>query len=72
MIDITLKCQEKNICKKIHSFHHYSTWFLVTISVLTPYWEKFKNKKQKKKDLVTIVALKAIFKRMLQEETRLK
>jgi hypothetical protein len=28
MISITLKCQKKNICKKIHKFHHYSTWFL--------------------------------------------
>jgi len=36
MINITLKCQEKNICKKVHSFHHYLTWFLAPISVLTP------------------------------------
>jgi hypothetical protein len=36
MIYITLKCQKKNICKKVHSFHHYLTWFLVPIFVLTP------------------------------------
>jgi hypothetical protein len=36
MINITLKCQEKNICKKIHSFDHYSTWFLVPICILAP------------------------------------
>jgi hypothetical protein len=28
MINVTLKCQEKNICKKIQNFHHYSTCFL--------------------------------------------
>jgi hypothetical protein len=37
MINITLKCQEKNICKKVHSFHHYLTWFLAPISILTPF-----------------------------------
>jgi hypothetical protein len=25
MINITLKCQKKTICKKVHSFHHYPT-----------------------------------------------
>jgi hypothetical protein len=35
MINITLNVK-KNICKKIHSFHHYSTWFLVPISIFTP------------------------------------
>ncbi len=49
MIDITLKCFKKNICKKVHSFHHYLTWFLATISIFAPNWKKFKNKKQKKK-----------------------
>jgi hypothetical protein len=34
MIIITLKCQEKNKCKNVHSCHHYSTWFLVPIFVL--------------------------------------
>jgi len=36
MVDITLKCQEKNICKKVHNFHHYLTWFLAPLIVLTP------------------------------------
>ncbi len=27
---------KKNICKKIHSFHHYPTWFLAPIFVLAP------------------------------------
>jgi hypothetical protein len=36
MISITLKSQEKNICKKVHSFHHYLTWFLAPISTFTP------------------------------------
>jgi hypothetical protein len=40
MINITLKCQEKNICKKVHSFHHYPTWFLVPISLLAPWHNK--------------------------------
>jgi len=33
MINITLKCQEKNICKNIHSFHHYLTWFLAPLII---------------------------------------
>ncbi len=28
---------KKNICKKVHSFHHYPTWFLVPIFVFAPY-----------------------------------
>jgi hypothetical protein len=36
MINIILKCQEKNICKKIHSFHHYLTWFLAPIFIFSP------------------------------------
>jgi hypothetical protein len=36
MINITFKCQEKNICKKVHSFHHYLTWFLAPISIPAP------------------------------------
>ncbi len=35
MTNITFKCK-KNICKKIHSFHHYLTWYLASIFVLTP------------------------------------
>jgi len=27
---------KKNICKKVHNFHHYPTWFLVPIFVLSP------------------------------------
>jgi hypothetical protein len=27
---------KKNICKKVHSFHHYLTWFLATIFILSP------------------------------------
>jgi len=27
---------KKNIYKKIHSFHHYPTWFLIPISILSP------------------------------------
>jgi hypothetical protein len=36
MINITLKCQGENICKIVHIFHHYPTWFLVPIFVHTP------------------------------------
>ncbi len=36
MINIILKCQKNNICKKVHSFHHYLTWFLAPIFVLSP------------------------------------
>jgi hypothetical protein len=36
MINITLKCQKENICKKFQSFHHYLTWFLVPITILAP------------------------------------
>jgi hypothetical protein len=36
MINITLKCQEKNIYKKVHSFHHYSTWFWLLFLYLHP------------------------------------
>jgi hypothetical protein len=36
MINIILKCQEKNICKKIHSFHHYLTWFLAILILFAP------------------------------------
>ncbi len=27
---------KKNVCKKIHSFHHYSTWFLAPIFIFAP------------------------------------
>ncbi len=36
MINITFKCQEKTYVKKIHNFHHYSTWFLAPLIVFTP------------------------------------
>ncbi len=36
MINIILKCQNKDICKKNHNFHHYLTWFLILIFVFTP------------------------------------
>jgi hypothetical protein len=35
MINITLTCQEKNICKKNQNFHHYLTWFLAPIFILS-------------------------------------
>jgi hypothetical protein len=28
--------KEKNICKKVQSFHHHFTWFLAPIFVFTP------------------------------------
>lgn len=31
---MTFKCQEKNMCKKVHNFHHYTTWFLAPLIVL--------------------------------------
>jgi hypothetical protein len=34
MINMTLKCQEKNMCKKVHNFHHYTTWFLAPLILL--------------------------------------
>jgi len=42
MINITLKChmkkkKKKNICKKVHNFHHCLTWFLALIFVLAPF-----------------------------------
>jgi hypothetical protein len=36
MFNIILKCQKKTYVKKIHSFHHYSTWFLVPMCVFAP------------------------------------
>ncbi len=33
--------KKKNICKKVHSFHHYSTWFLAPIYAFTPFWFSF-------------------------------
>jgi len=36
MINITLKCQKYIYMLKIHSFHHYMTWFLTPIFVLHP------------------------------------
>jgi len=35
MINITLKCQKKNICENIYNFQHYVTWFLAPLSVFT-------------------------------------
>ncbi len=29
--------RKKYICKKVHSFHHYLTWFLAPMCVPTPY-----------------------------------
>jgi hypothetical protein len=39
MVNIAFKCQKKNICKKIHIFHHNLTWFLTSISIITPLLE---------------------------------
>jgi len=36
MINITFKCHKKNICKKVHNFHHCLTWFLAPFFVLSP------------------------------------
>jgi len=36
MINITLKCQAKNICRKVHSFHYYLTWFLTPRCICAP------------------------------------
>jgi hypothetical protein len=43
MINITLKCQDKNICKKVHNFHHYLTWFLVPRYVFAPITIQFRT-----------------------------
>ncbi len=44
MINITLKWQEKNICKNVHNFHHYLTWFLAPIFVFAPNWSYHRSK----------------------------
>ncbi len=43
MINIILKCQEKNICKKVHSIHHHPTWFLAPMCVVAPKWKDHKG-----------------------------
>jgi hypothetical protein len=36
MINIILKCENKNICKQVYNFCHYPTWFLHVLDVLAP------------------------------------
>ncbi len=57
MINITLKCQGKNICKKVHSFHHYPTWFLVSIFVLAPICLPTTNTLLSKINIIIIILL---------------
>jgi hypothetical protein len=37
MINIALKCEIKNVCKKNYNFHLYLTWFLVPLNVFAPF-----------------------------------
>ncbi len=37
IIDIMLKCQNKNICKKVCGFHHYLTWFLDPLNIFASF-----------------------------------
>jgi len=37
MIKIILKCQNKNICKNVYSFHHYLKLFLSHLTVFAPF-----------------------------------
>jgi hypothetical protein len=48
MINITFKCHKKNICKKVHNFHHCSTWFLALFFVLSPNFHMRVSMKMKK------------------------